>query len=107
MSNKIDQIASLLSEKSKEKVPSPDSVIDTLMQPINTVIQESVNMGIQESVNTEIQLVRKNKINARGKVKKTFELDADIEKRLRDMAHKYDTTTTNLLHNILDKALEK
>jgi len=113
--SKRNQIESLLSQKSKQTVPSPDSIIDTLMQPINTGSQQTVNTEIQvvvkeenqEPVNTGIQFIRKNKVNQRGKIKKTFELDVSIEKRLRDMANKYSTTTTNLLHVILDNSLEK
>ncbi len=105
MSDKRQKFASLLEDRLKDRVAEADSVIASIMENKKVVKEES-----QLAVNTEIQfteLGRKNTINKRGKIKKTFEMTPEIEKRLRNTANRYDATATELLHAILNLTLDK
>lgn len=105
MSDKRERFASLLEDKLRDRVPESDSVIASIMESKKIVKEET-----QLSVNTEIQftdLGRKNTINKRGKIKKTFEMTPEIEKRLRNTANRYDATATELIHAILNLTLDK
>lgn len=96
--SKREHFASLIAEKVSEVAPDKDNFIASLMRD---------KPESQQAVFPELQLGRKNKINARGKIKKTFEMDPGIEKRLRDTANRYNATSTELLHFVLDAFLDK
>lgn len=63
---------------------------------VNTEVRESVNTAIQETVFTE------------RKVKKaTFELDAELHKRLRMFAVSNDTTMIDIVEKALNEYLDR
>jgi ethanolamine utilization protein EutQ (cupin superfamily) len=94
VSNKRDKFASILQGKMGEDVPSQDRVLDTIMNK-------------QESQLTSFTVNKKNRVNARGRIKVTFELEEDMEFRLKKTALNSGVKVVDLVHAIFNKALEK
>lgn len=76
-----------------EQAPKPKGNVEVMSQIIDTEIQETVNTVIQED---------------EKKLKKaTFQLDADLHKRLRTFAAMNDTTMVEIVEKALNEYMDK
>lgn len=83
------------------EVPKRKGNADVLSKMINTEVQDNANTGIHKDVNTAIQQKEK-------KLKKaTFQLDADLHKRLRTFAAMNDTTMVEVVEKALIGYMDK
>lgn len=85
-------------EKEPPKKKGNAEIISKIVEndTVDTVLQENVNTTIQESVNTE------------KKVKKaTFELDAELHKKLRMFAVENETTMVDVVEKAIKEYMER
>jgi len=61
----------------------------------DTEVQEDVNTGVQETVSTEVK-----------KKKATFEMDAELHRKLRMYAANHDTTMVMIVEKALSEYLK-
>lgn len=92
-----------MSLKDKYKRPTPDQSPPRKKgnsDVINQLVQnnpETINTGIQETVDTSQRKVKKA----------TFELDADLHKRLRTFAVLNDTTMVDIVEKAIIEYLDR
>ncbi len=77
-------------------VHNEETVNTAIQQTVDTEVHETVDTGMQKPVNTE-----------RNVKKATFELDADLHKRLRVFAMMNDTTMVDVVKTAIIEYLNK
>ena len=95
--SKRDKYASLLDQQDDN--PDQQAALSSLLGNRKSVKQELQDSGIL--------LNKKDRVNSRGRIKVTFELDKEMERRLKQTALNHEVKVVDLVHAIFDKMLEQ